>query len=200
MKPIKPCIVLILALSLIGCASFFNPTPQEVNVTLPDPNRISFQGKGAGAGMALMSTMGPMGIALGVAIDEGIAKDLRKSAETVGFDIQKVISQAVLESSQEQWEVDPANEITADLEVRIKLYGFKTTGGADDATSAEIEAELIKQGKVIANVHYPNDFGSEDNSIDSYPLDTLKQEGVKAKRLLDEAIHQVITKLIVADV
>jgi hypothetical protein len=145
--------------------------------------------------MALMSTMGPMGIALGVAIDEGIAKDLREAASKSGFEIKEVVSQAVDQSSQGQWVAIYGSEKSVELELRIKKYGFKTTGGADDATSAEVELELLSNDEVVATVHYPNDFESNETLIESYPLGVLKTDGVKTKALLEKAFGEVLTRL-----
>jgi hypothetical protein len=64
---------------------------EQIDIQFAQPKHIVFQGKGAGAGIALMSTMGPMGIALGVAIDEGIAKDIRTQAVEQQFDIDAMI-------------------------------------------------------------------------------------------------------------
>ena len=46
---------------------------------------IKYTGKSAVASFALMGVMGPMGAAIGVAIDEGISKDIRKNIEASGF-------------------------------------------------------------------------------------------------------------------
>jgi hypothetical protein len=64
-----------------GCSSLSLFTQKPIEIIYTSPDRISFQGKGAGAGIALISSMGPVGIALGVAIHEGIAKDIRTTAK-----------------------------------------------------------------------------------------------------------------------
>lgn len=71
---------------LSGCASniLFRKIPALVYIK---PDCITFEGKGAGAAFALMATMGPVAAALGVAIDEGIAKDIRDTAEQGGCEL-----------------------------------------------------------------------------------------------------------------
>jgi 3-oxoacyl-[acyl-carrier-protein] synthase-1 len=65
---IKICFILIIAL-LQACASIKQP---KISIEFSDPDRIRFSGKGAGAGVMMSSSMGVMGIAIGVAIDEGM--------------------------------------------------------------------------------------------------------------------------------
>jgi hypothetical protein len=111
-----------------GCSSlsFFAQEPFEITYSSPD--RISFQGKGAGAGIALMSTMGPVGIALGVAIDEGIAKDIRNTAKAGSVDFKSLFSEAVSN-------IDVLKD--ADR-IDVKKYGFVIKDGSKDYVAAEV--------------------------------------------------------------
>jgi len=172
-----------------GCALVQERNQESIKISFTEPNRISFQGKGAGAGMALMGAMGPMGIALGVAIDEGIAKDLRESAFKGGFDIHQSVSDAITEVSQGNWIASFDPNVVTDLELRIKKYGFKTTGGEDDATSADVVIEFVQSGDVIREIHYPNDFEEKNDLVNTYPLDVLKSDGEKASTLITEALN-----------
>lgn len=138
LKAILALITIVTAsLFNAGCSSlsFFSSTPVEIVYSSPD--RISFQGKGAGAGIALMSSMGPVGIALGVAIDEGIAKDIRENAEAgnVGFKI--MFSKAV-----------PNIDILKNADrIEVKKYGFIIKDGSKDYVAAEVRI-VIHNGDV----------------------------------------------------
>jgi len=127
--------LLIACLFNTSCSSSFLFSQDSVEITYRSPDRISFQGKGAGAGMALMSTMGPVGIALGVAIDEGIAKDIRSNAESSGIDFKSIFKQTVKQSDQfKQAE-----------SIEVKQYGFVIKNGSKDYVAAEIHI-LVTQG------------------------------------------------------
>ena len=67
----------ILCVASSGYSSlFFSQTSVEIHYSSPD--RISFQGKGAGAGITLMSSMGPVGLAVNI-------KQLAKTAKIVAM-------------------------------------------------------------------------------------------------------------------
>ncbi|ACA85781.1 hypothetical protein [Shewanella woodyi] len=204
MKIFIHCLCLFL---LFGCAnkSFER---QDVSYSFSEPNRIQFQGKGAGAGIALMSTMGPVGIALGVAIDEGIAKDIRESAVASGFDMPSYVVKSVDKHSQSK-----LNPVVIDLNyagagvsnelpsIEVKRYGFKTTGGADDATAAELIV-IVKTGKGEQfEYYYPNDFnatenGNKSDEVPSYPLAEIKTNGELSVLLMQQAVDIVIGKVV----
>ncbi len=52
-------VIVLMFMQLMGCNvppfSTFNSTPKPIYFEFAEPNRIQFQGKGAGAGIALMS-------------------------------------------------------------------------------------------------------------------------------------------------
>lgn len=81
---------MIVTLSLIvllsGCSITGHKNSQNT-IYIENVATIKYTGKGAGASFALMGAMGPMGAAIGVAIDEGISKDIRKNIEASGFDL-----------------------------------------------------------------------------------------------------------------
>lgn len=197
---------LIVAQLLVGCSSFGGLESSPISVYFSEPNRIQFQGKGAGAGFALMSTMGPVGIALGVAIDVGIAKDIQEPARVSGFDMNSYISQGIETQSQAAWKAvfwDEENrDLTAEFpNVEIKRYGFKTTGGADDATSAELIVLVKVSQQEQFEYHYPNDFtdANEDTqttTIPSYPLADLKRDGALSVLLMKQAVDSVMAKVV----
>jgi hypothetical protein len=122
-----------------GCTSlslftgtFVEKTPVEIFYNSPD--RISFQGKGAGAGIALMSSMGPVGIAIGVAIDEGIAKDIRDTAKAGDVDFKTLLkdSVATMDTLKDADRID------------VKRYGFVIKNGSKDYVAAEVRVTVTK--------------------------------------------------------
>ncbi len=208
--PFKSLVLAGLFLIASGCSLLEtkdDTTP--IDVSFADPNRIEFQGKGAGAGIALMGTMGAMGIAIGVAIDEGIAKDIRDASLSAGFDVEQSISKALLSTTEGdyyavygaggnvargQFESDQVENMP--LKLRIERYGFKTTGGSDDQTTAEIELEYSQPNGDSLQLHYPNDF--EDQSgfeLKTYPLERLKKEGTLSVELLNIGFEHLLKRL-----
>jgi len=71
-------LLILIALVFTGCASISAPSSKVIVAYEGNPV-LHFEGKGSAAGIMLMGAMGPAGIAIGVAIDVGIAKDIAKA-------------------------------------------------------------------------------------------------------------------------
>jgi hypothetical protein len=80
-------------------------TQPQIELRFTEPKQIVFQGKGAGAGIALMSAMGPVGIAIGVAIDAGIAKDIGTASIQQGFDIDAMLQQGLSAATTQDYQL-----------------------------------------------------------------------------------------------
>ena len=63
--------LIITYLTLSGCTHLRYEKSQkaQLSISIIEQDRIRFSGKGAGAGMMMSSSMGAMGIAIGVAIE-----------------------------------------------------------------------------------------------------------------------------------
>ena len=182
--------VLLWQVSACSLMNFQSNELKPITVEFAEPNRIQFQGKGAGAGIALMSTMGPVGIALGVAIDEGIAKDIRKAVEMEQSDIQSQIKEQVSQQlASHGYTVTDSKNVTYPKLV-IKRYGFKITNGSTDATAAEWVMELHLGPDNKRTVNYPKDF--DKDSINSYVLADLKVNGQLGIELLNDSLQRVM--------
>ena len=83
MSSFRCLFVIFFILSLSACSALDSrdSEPLVIDVVVSEPARMRFQGKGASAGAMLMSAMGPVGIGIGVAIDEGIAKEIDRAAQ-----------------------------------------------------------------------------------------------------------------------
>lgn len=120
-----------------ACTSLGFQSESAAEILYSSPDRISFQGKGAGAGMALMSSMGPVGIALGVAIDEGIAKDIRETAQQGGVKFKALLYSAV----------DDLSTLQQAERIEVKRYGFVIKDGSNDYVAAEIHLLVMQDGQ-----------------------------------------------------
>jgi hypothetical protein len=164
-----------------GCTSlslftdtFVKKTPVEIHYNSPD--RISFQGKGAGAGIALMSSMGLVGIAIGVAIDEGIAKDIRNTAKAGDVDFKTLLkdSVATMDTLKHADRID------------VKRYGFVIKNGSKDYVAAEVRVTVIK-GDVTNDVTLSS-WSKQETLEDWVTLDDVKTKPEAIEKLFVMAL------------
>lgn len=180
---------------LLSACSVFNTqtnTEQKVKTLKPiivsyaEPNRIQFSGKGAGAGMALMSTMGPMGMAIGVAIDEGIAKDIRTVINQTGFSVQTQLQQNL---QQAGFNIAESNTPDAP-KLHIKGYGFKSQPkDGEDYAIAWIKAELTNRDGSVKTLEYQGDINNPEQAA---LLGQLKRDGEVSSYLFKQTIQLLI--------
>lgn len=189
--------LLIAVFALNGCSIFSQEgfVPKILYIKLPEPNRIEFQGKGAGAGIALMSSMGPMGIAIGAAIDEGIAKDIREAAAQAGFNIQSSIETSVTEVLGDSYQLSFEQDQALYPRVEIKRYGFDSSGGgAEDLTHAKLRLVFMPSANESETLNYPADLNSEGEM--KVPLSVLKKDGHQTLLLMENALGQSFKNLL----
>lgn len=173
---------------LAACSSL--PTTRHVpyTLTIDDPLRVRFQGKGAGAGMMLSSTMGPMGVAIGVAIDEGIAKDIQAVMDKAGCNLGALVDQSFEQSAaQRGWSANKENPDAQGMALlRVQRIGFQSTPGDQDPAHAEIDMLMRFEG-VDYTLRYP----LANKAPDSIPLNNLKSDGGAACQALRDALRNV---------
>ena len=181
-KAILALIIVTASLFNTGCSSFsiFSSTlvkKAPVEIIYSSPDRISFQGKGAGAGMALMATMGPVGIALGVAIDEGIAKDIRETAKAGNVNFKEMFSKAV-----------PSIDILKNANrIEVKKYGFVIKDGSKDYVAAEIHLKVIDETNKAIDVVLSSR-SSQQETESWVTLDDVKIKPEKVEMLFKMAL------------
>lgn len=168
------CFILVLG----ACSSWNTKTlVPEVSVIKSEPNGIRFSGKGAGAGMMLMSSMGPSGIAIGVAIDEGIGKTIDETATANNIDFTELIGQAFnqkITTHNLTQESDKTAIKAATLE--ITRYGFISTNGDNDPVIAEYHLRYQLNNNAWQSFNFPSDIATN-----------------KKTRLLTKSLEQVKT-------
>jgi len=166
---------ILLPLLLTSCVS--TQGSRSVDIDVNDPDRIRFSGKGSAAGIMLMGAMGPMGIAIGAAIDEGIGKEIDAAASRFGFDFDAIIQKTVSEES------------CVISSVTVNYYGFKMISGGDDLATPSLD--IISSSEFVENVRliYPD---SENKVLLSAPLDELKKDGERVSDLLGQALKELL--------
>ncbi len=190
-------LVLLICLYLASCAAIDKPVEnlkqnellawqQALTVTLPEPNRPRFSGKGAGAGMMMMSSMGPMGIAIGVAIDEGIAKDIAGQLVLSGVALPESIQTAFV-----QYLIN-TSEYSAGTKVHLEIqrYGFITQRGDNDPITAEIHLRYQFDGQDPIEIKFPQTY--QGDYIPTLPLAEAKLDGQASARLFSKALALVL--------
>ncbi len=181
-------LVLFFSFALSGCSLWHSPQGKTLTIKWSEPQKLHFQGKGAGAGIALMSTMGAMGMAIGVAIDEGIAKDISKTRAASGKTIEDIFNQANSDASlQLNW---ITSNITEQPALVIERIEFNIVTGKNDATGVKIKALYTDTTGKQAKLNYPNDY--PDHKPKSFPLEELKSNNELANQLLLEGFEVIL--------
>ncbi len=179
----------ITGMFLTGCGHISPQARQPVvNIKVADPDRIRFSGKGAGAGMMMAGAMGPMGIAIGVAIDEGIGKDIDETARRGNVDIRKLLVDAVNTQLGKSGFPVAGREVAV-IDVVVERYGFITAPGEGDLVQAQlhIRFQLNDDNGKMKTIRLPEDFRNNDIVFATYPLDDIKTDAEKIRRALAEA-------------
>lgn len=214
-------IALLLTATLTGCSGFQKKqhvAPEShILLTMPSPNRMGFSGKGAGAGMMLMSSLGPAGIAVGVAIDQGIAKDIQTPFEQGGQSMEAIVTEAI----SERWgnstqvsvhntamrgpratteakvppsKVQPSkvqlNKIQLNkVQLNIEGYGFKISQGEKEKSQGYFYGQL-QCGENSSGKTQVLPFRQEGSA--SAPLAQLKSDGALTARLLKQVVKEAL--------
>lgn len=187
----------IYIVSLFACnniPSYGQQAGANLQIAVESPERIRFSGKGAGAGIMLMSTLGAAGIAVGVAIDEGIGKDIDSAAVEVGFDIDAIVREAYQNAVNVQ-----AGMLRPLWGIKVVRYGFIARRSNGDPSVAQLHLHFFDSqnaydtNKATLRIHYPEHF-EVDTTAASLPLATLKSEGHKITEMHSNAMADVMTR------
>ena len=180
MKIVFSCVrlfVLGVSLCVFGCAHYGSEIAanKPVVVTVREGVRLNFSGKGTAAGVMLMSSMGPAGIAVGIAIDKGVEKSIAASAEAEAVDIGSIILNAF--SNQ------------AGIVIGIEQYGFAGGSSAEGFIDPAVPIMSLSVLK-LGNDMQQNQAVILDAKTCDLPLielSELKTDGVAIERALKSA-------------
>ena len=173
---VKLTFVSLPLFALPACLSVSPPIP----ISFAGKESVSFTGRGAAAGIMLDSVMGAGGIAIGIAIDEGIAKEISTNlhAHAKDFSIQNTLRSQIDKSTDKNL-----------LEIKIKNYVFRTYPKGDDQISAWLDLEFVCKNK-SHSINYPQDF----SEVSSEDFMTIKMDGKTSFDLLNQSAIQVFKK------
>ncbi|ABD82267.1 hypothetical protein [Saccharophagus degradans] len=139
---------------------------------------LSFEGRGAGAGMMLMSSMGPAGIAIGVAIDVGIAKEIEKAVNTTSVTFEQLLQRQLGMGCAK---FDSKLSSTQLETVSVEKYGFRVSKGDSESVVAWFSIALNNNAE--ATINFPADFDELDTALPSIPFNVVKSDGEAAVQL-----------------
>jgi len=191
MKLFTALTFILCNLFLPACSVLQNPPQNNLHVSWNEPHKFYFQGKGAGAGMALMSTMGPIGMAIGVAIDEGISKDISTTQQTSGKTIEDLLNEVATTSSMHVSWQNTNNDSLPSL--TIERIEFNIVHGENDATGVKIKALYMDNTGTESTLNYPKD--TPNYIAPSFPLEQLKSNDKLANELLTEGFKQLLSSI-----
>ena len=191
---VRLCRVLIGISVLSACAVRQNNLAEHahISVHIQDQDRIRFAGKGAGAGMMMSASMGSMGIAIGVAIDEGIAKEIHESYISSGYDFPTIVK-----AETDAWLAKVCVEKTRDdrlcstnteLNIRIYHYGFVTAQGDGDPVKAELDIGFALGDRAERRLHSKD----ADTPFQTDQLDVIKTDGDRSSALLKDGYQRFL--------
>ncbi len=179
---------------LSSCSSLIKKP--SYNLTKSPNHSLYFNGRGAASGPMLMSAMGPAGIAVGLAIDVGIGKDIEKSAFKDGLKVEELIADSVGEITQTSKLNQQYFSQSGTTNFQLNKIGFIELPGQNDHVQPSIELSVYKEAWQ-KTYRYPEDFQSDKNVPGlGATLEQLKSPQSPARKLLQHALTQVIQKSI----
>ena len=184
----------VVTFILCSCSSLERKPPYTL--TLPEDRHVNFSGRGSASGPMLMSAMGPAGIAVGLAIDVGIGKDIEKFGFTDGLKLDELFAYSATETiktsivGREYFSKQPAPNF------QVSKIGFVELSGQNNLIQPAIELS-VQKGTWQKTYRYPEDFqAGKDTPLPGATLEQLKSIQSPARQLLQQAVTQVIKKSI----
>lgn len=176
-------IIPILCLLLSACIS----TPTH-NISIVNDQTLQFSGKGAGMGMMLSSSLGPAGIAVGIAIDVGIAKEIAQTADTNHIAIEDILTQAIKKHT--------AGVEFSSTVVTIERFGFISWPGKGDLLAPQLHVSINRVDGENKSIRFPEDFREVSaDKIMTAPLDEVKANAATINDLFHSAAETVANQL-----
>lgn len=170
---------LIISVFLMACVQI---NVEKVDVRLGDRTTLYFTGRGAAAGIMMDSLLGGTGVAIGIAIDEGIAKDISTAilANNPNFSMKALTEDLLYEQMGKNKSIGSLKAVI------IEKYGFKSA--ADDTVIPLLELKLTCASGLVQDIRL-----SETDSKYAIPFDKVKTDGALAEKKLYEAVHNVFS-------
>lgn len=165
------------SLLFVGCA---HKLVDKVEVSSGERGQLYFTGRGSAAGMMMDSLLGGAGIAIGIAIDEGIAKDISSALliNNPKFSMAALVKDVLREQAKEGVNLNGLKSIV------IEKYGFQSA--PDDRVVPLLELQLTCESGASSNIKFvPNE------SSQSITFEQAKTNGKLVERELCNATGEL---------
>ena len=187
-------IISYVIFTLTSC-SVLSPLP-SYTITKPQNPTISFTGRGAASGPMLMGAMGPSGIAIGLAIDVGIAKDIEKYGFKEGLNIDAFFDDSLKTVPPSLYTSGGFFQSKHKPHFNLSKIGFVEPMGQSDTIFPALEL-TVTRGDWQKAYHYRDDFQKDKNtSLPNTTLEQLKGTQSPARQLISRALTTVIEQCI----
>lgn len=142
----------------------------------------------------MAASMGPMGVAIGVAIDEGIAKEIHDAFVAAGGNFQRIVEDVtkikLSDHCREATASTPLCQSGRVLNITVHRYGFVSVSGEDDPVQPELDLGFSLNGS-----------GEERMSLMAgeqfkQPLELVKRDGKATASVLEKAYASVFDQFI----
>ncbi|HEA18100.1 MAG TPA: hypothetical protein ENH88_16985 [Pseudoalteromonas prydzensis] len=170
-------IIILSLLMLLGCQTL-TTTPVEIMLS-PE---VTYTGKGAGAGIALMSAMGPSGIAIGAAIDVGIGKKIQA---TINYqNLESRFTSLIIQHNTLQLQNKKIQLL------KINKLKFQSVSGEKDPTAVIIDGSITF---INGEIYVFENTKTENNT--SRPLEKLKTKNHVTDELIISTLNDYLSKI-----
>lgn len=180
---IKVKIMRIILLLLLGCliTSCAQIRLASIDVTYGERQTLYFTGRGSAAGIMMDSLLGGAGIAIGIAIDEGIAKDISAAivASNPKFSMDILVKAVLHQQVSQGINIDGLKSIV------INKYGFQSA--PDDKVVPLLELQFICESGVARKVT----FASSEKTL-AITFEQSKTDGKLVEEQLRSSVESVL--------
>lgn len=172
--------ILFLFIFLVGCVS--NIT-HFISVTYGEREALYFTGRGSAAGIMMGSLLGGAGVAVGIAIDEGIAKEISAAllANNPKFSMDILVKDVLREQVQQGMKVDGLKSVVIDK------YGFQSA--SDDKVNPLLEMQFVCESNDPQKIKF-----TPDEHTQGIAFEQSKTDGELVENQLRDAVESLMKK------
>ena len=173
-------IYVVVMLFFVACAV---NNHDDIQVAYGEHQTLYFTGRGVAAGIMMDSLLGGTGVAIGIAIDEGISKDIAAaiSVNNPSFSMGALVKDALDGTVSQGVNIDGLKSVI------VEKYGFQSA--PDDTVIPLLELQLVCRSGLIQKINFvPNEL---DRAL---PFDKVKTDGSLAEKALRGAVEVIFSQ------
>lgn len=172
--------IIIYFIACVFLAACVHSRSERVGIVFGERESLYFTGRGSAAGVMMDSLLAGTGVAIGIAIDEGIAKDIAAAifAHNPEFSMISLVAEELHKSENKGLDFGDLHLIN------INKYGFQAA--ANDAVVPLIEFQL----KCSSGAFYDVKF-TPDHEFQTIAFDQAKVNGQLVQKQLRSAVERL---------